>query len=107
MGFAILLLFGFAFVLPQVVGFAAARYGRWAPALAWPLGAAGTVALYVAIYMVVDFQMAEQARTAGQDRCGWDMATSGLWVVFFMGLHAVVGGILGGYEQERQRRLWR
>ena len=99
----VLLVVGFTLVLPQVVGFATARYGRWAPAYAWPLGAAGTVALYVVILMARDHQLAQQARAAGHYVCGLGMVVTTFLGFFLLCFHVVLGRIYGGLE-ERERR---
>lgn len=99
----ILLVVGFTFVLPQVVGFAVARYGKWSPAIAWPLGAAGTIALYWLILMFADHRQAVQARAAGHYVCGEGLAAVFGLSFFLLCLHAVLGRIFGGLEQEERR----
>jgi hypothetical protein len=95
----ILLVVGFTLVLPQVVGFAVARHGRWAPLTAWPLGAAGIAALYGVIFMFVGDHAASQTRAAGHYVCGLGMIVTMFFSFLLFCFHAVLGRILGGLEQ--------
>jgi predicted Na+-dependent transporter len=90
---------GLMLVLPQVLGFAASRIGHRRSAGVWPLAAAGTVALYWAIFAVVDYHAAERARAAGEFRCGSGAMCVSMLAAFLSVVHFVVGSILGTLDR--------
>jgi hypothetical protein len=101
----IVLLVGFGLILPQVVGFAATRLGRRLPASVWPLAAAGTVAVYWAIFAVVDYRDAQRAHAAGQFGCGTDAMVMPLLAALLLGAHGALGSFLSMLDR-RARRLF-
>jgi hypothetical protein len=101
----LVLVVGLTLILPQVVGFAAARLGRRLPASAWPLAAAATFGLLWAGFTFVDYRASERAYAAGEFRCGTGAMAVHIVAFFLFGAHFVVGSILGALDG-RARRLF-
>jgi hypothetical protein len=100
----VLLAVGVLLVLPQVVGFAAARVVRRFPPVAWALAASGVIGVLWALAAVVEYHGIEQAGMADQFR--FSEAASGTWIVAvaLMALHFVIGNIFGVLDQRARAR---
>ncbi len=84
---------GVLFVLPQVIGFGASRLGSRRSARVWALAAAGTIGALWAIFL-----SSERGAPCGTGRAAVNFCTP-----FVLGLHVVVGGLLGTLDRRARR----
>jgi uncharacterized membrane protein HdeD (DUF308 family) len=99
----VVLVVGLLLVLPQVMGFVASRLGRRRYAGLWPLAAAGTVAVYWALFAFYDYREGQRAIATGELRCGTGAMAMHYLASLLLGAHGALGSFLSMLDRRGQR----